>query len=49
MYCKKIRTPDNYWQQIEEYIEKHSDAKFTHGICSDCLEKTMRENNLTKN
>ncbi|HOK04442.1 MAG TPA: response regulator transcription factor [Victivallales bacterium] len=49
MYCKKIRTPDNYWQQIEEYIEKHSDARFTHGICNDCLEKVMKENNLTKN
>lgn len=47
MYCKKIRTTDNYWQQIEEYIEHHSNAKFTHGICEDCLKKINKENNLT--
>ena len=37
MHCKKIRITDDYWQQIEEYIEHHSNAKFTHGICEECL------------
>ncbi len=49
MYCKKIRTDDDYWEQIESYIEKHSDAKFTHGICNDCMKKIMKENNLSIN
>jgi PAS domain S-box-containing protein len=34
--CKKIRDDTGYWQQVESYIQKHSDAKFTHGICPEC-------------
>ena len=37
--CKKIRDDEGYWNQIESYIEEHSDAEFTHGLCPDCLEK----------
>ena len=36
--CKKIRTDEGYWEQIEEYISEHSDAIFTHGLCPDCME-----------
>ena len=28
-YCKKVRDDQNYWQQVETYIEGHSDAQFT--------------------
>ena len=38
-YCKKVRDDQNYWQQVETYIEGHSGAQFTHGICPDCREK----------
>ena len=38
-YYKKIRDDRNYWQQVETYIEGHSDAQFTHGICPECREK----------
>ena len=41
--CKKIRDDKGYWQQIEEYISKHSDLDFTHGICNDCVEKLYPE------
>jgi hypothetical protein len=34
--CKKIRNDEGYWQQIESYIQDHSEAEFTHGICPDC-------------
>jgi len=37
-YCKKIRNDQNYWEQVESYITKHSDAQFSHGICPDCHE-----------
>jgi hypothetical protein len=39
MHCKKIRDDSGYWNQIEAYIEQHSDAKFSHGICWDCAKK----------
>ena len=38
-YCKKVRDDQNYWQQVETYIEGHSDALFTHGICPECRVK----------
>ena len=34
--CKKIRDDKGYWNQIESYIRRHSEAEFTHSICPDC-------------
>lgn len=42
-YCKKIRDDSNYWQQVETYIGRHSNAKFSHGICPDCFERVIAE------
>ncbi len=36
-HCKKIRSDEGYWQQLEVYISDHSDAEFTHGICPECI------------
>ncbi len=38
-FCKKIRDDKGYWNQIESYIHKHSDADFSHSICPDCVKK----------
>jgi len=43
MSCKKIRDDGGYWQQIESYIQKHSEALFSHGICQDCMKKLYPE------
>ena len=37
--CKKIRDDKGYWNQVEAYIEQHSEAQFTHGMCEECAEK----------
>lgn len=42
-YCKHIRNDEGLWNQLEEYISKHSDAKFSHGICPDCAQKHYPE------
>ncbi len=34
--CKKIRNDRGYWDILEGYIQQHSEAKFSHGICPDC-------------
>ena len=34
--CKKIKNTDDQWEQIEQYITKHSLAQFSHSICPDC-------------
>ncbi|HEY5995774.1 MAG TPA: PAS domain-containing protein [Candidatus Deferrimicrobiaceae bacterium] len=38
-WCKKIRDDQGYWSAIEHYLNQHSEAVFTHGICPDCKEK----------
>ncbi len=35
--CKKIRDDKGYWNQLENYISEHSGARFSHGLCPDCL------------
>jgi hypothetical protein len=35
--CKKIRDGGGDWQPMEGYIQKRTDAKFSHGLCPDCL------------
>jgi len=41
-YCKKIRDDHNYWHQVERYIGSHSDVRFSHGICPECLSNVMQ-------
>jgi hypothetical protein len=36
-FCKKIRTGNNIWIPLEEYIHEHSEAELSHGYCPDCL------------
>ena len=42
--CKKIRDGKDNWQRVENYIEIHSEARFTHGYCPECFEKYMSSN-----
>ena len=37
--CKKIRDDSGYWNQIESYVAKHSEAVFSHSICPTCAKK----------
>jgi PAS domain S-box-containing protein len=41
--CKKVRDDSGYWQQIESYVSRHSQAQFSHGICPDCMKKLYPE------
>jgi PAS domain S-box-containing protein len=41
--CKKIRDDNGYWNQLETYISKHSEALFSHGYCPDCFDKLYEE------
>lgn len=43
MYCKKIRDDSGYWNQLEAYISQHSEAQFSHGICTECFEKEINK------
>ena len=41
--CKKIRDDTGYWNRLEAYIQEHSQAEFTHGICPECVAELYPE------
>lgn len=41
--CKRIRDDEGYWTQIETYINEHSEAEFSHGLCPECASKIYPE------
>ncbi len=46
--CKKIRDDKGYWNQLEQYVEEHSDAVFSHGLCPECFQKYFPDAGKTK-
>ncbi|MBM3995271.1 MAG: hypothetical protein FJ303_14130 [Planctomycetes bacterium] len=40
-WCRKIRNDQGLWQRIEDYLRAHTDARVSHGICPECLEKQL--------
>jgi hypothetical protein len=44
MYCHKIRTEEETWDKFEKYLQEHTDAEFSHGICPVCFEEKFPEN-----
>jgi DNA-binding response OmpR family regulator len=40
-YCKKIRDDRNEWQEIESYVSRRTEARFTHSICPACSERYL--------
>ena len=47
-WCKKVRNDAGYWQQVEDYLEEHSDARFSHGVCAECAKKVQDELSVRK-
>lgn len=41
--CKKIRDDKGYWNQVEVYVRKHTEAVFSHSICPDCVKELYPE------
>ncbi len=37
--CKKIRSDDGHWEQIDKFVLSHSEVEFTHGVCPECVTK----------
>jgi hypothetical protein len=41
-YCKKIRDDQNYWQQMESYINERTGSEFSHSVCPDCVVRVVQ-------
>ncbi len=48
-WCKKIRDDKGYWQAVEQYIQEHAKAEFTHGMCPECQNKYFAEHFTEEN
>lgn len=46
--CKNIRDDKGYWSQIEGYIQKHSNAQFSHSVCPKCAKKLYPDLDVKK-
>jgi GAF domain-containing protein len=45
-WCRKIRDDEQLWMGVEEYFSRHSNTRFSHGICPECavgLRKKVEE------
>lgn len=42
-YCKKVRNDSGYWEQVDVFIHKYSQADVSHSICPDCMKKEHPE------
>lgn len=40
-YCRRIREGGERWSQVEDYVARHSEARFTHGVCPDCYDQRV--------
>jgi PAS domain-containing protein len=38
MHCGRINSGDE-WQDLQRYIEHHSEAVFSHGLCQSCMDE----------
>jgi integral membrane sensor domain MASE1 len=48
-WCRKVRNDGGSWEMLEDYIRRHSEASFSHGICPDCFETASPRTTGSKN
>ena len=35
-WCKNVRDDSGYWMRVEQFVEAHSQATFSHSVCPEC-------------
>ena len=38
-HCRKVRDDAGLWSRLEAYVSEHTNTRFSHGLCPDCLWK----------
>lgn len=36
-HCRRVRTENDKWMGLTDYLRLYAEVKFSHGICMDCL------------
>ncbi|HWP62237.1 MAG TPA: hypothetical protein VNO86_02065 [Candidatus Binatia bacterium] len=40
--CKRIRDEAGRWTSVEQFLSDRSTARFSHGLCDECLDRQLR-------
>jgi PAS domain S-box-containing protein len=48
-FCKRVRDDQGYWERVDIYLQKHSLADISHGICPECTKKHYPEVIINEN
>ncbi|MEY2562252.1 MAG: hypothetical protein QOH88_445 [Verrucomicrobiota bacterium] len=43
IYCRKVRDEHDCWDQVENYIQKETGTRFSHGACPECFEQEVKQ------
>lgn len=41
--CKSIRDEEGHWHPVEHYLVNNPQARFSHGVCPECMRKLYPE------
>jgi hypothetical protein len=44
--CKRIRDAKDTWWPVDVYVRDHSEAKFSHGLCAECVTRVRQQYHL---
>jgi GAF domain-containing protein len=42
-HCRKVRDDEGVWSRLEAYVSTHTDTRFSHGLCPDCMRELYPE------
>ncbi len=42
-HCRNVRDDRGVWSGLEDYVRRHTDSRFSHGICPDCARRHYSE------
>ncbi|MBN1833216.1 MAG: GAF domain-containing protein [Deltaproteobacteria bacterium] len=42
-HCRKVRDDKGVWSRLEAYVSTHTDTRFSHGLCPDCMRELYPE------
>ena len=42
-HCKKVRDEEGLWTKMEAYLSTHTDTRFNHGLCPECMRELYPE------
>lgn len=42
-HCRKVRNDEGLWTGLDAYLASHTDTRFSHGLCPECMRELYPE------